>query len=273
MMSVVLSRASTERVMVSRSSFEIQKSVLFALLMRELKTRFGRYRLGYAWALLEPAAHVIVLTAIFSFVFKRTIPSIDFPVFFIIGIVPFLMFSNMVTQGMNAISANLGLFGYRQVKGVDALLVRMALEGLIHFATLIVLMLCAAWVGYRVELNDPLRLLAALSLLYVCSLGCAFIFCVVATRYEEMKKFIPMVFRPMYFISGIFFPLSVVPPDFRVYLLWNPVLHAIELARDACFKSFETVGGSWQYLSMVSLCLLCFGFALFRQNALRLLMR
>lgn len=273
MISVAFSRSSTDRNMVNRSSLEIQRSVLFALLMRELKTRFGRYRLGYAWALLEPASHVIVLSAIFSFVFKRTMPGIDFPVFFITGIVPFLMFNHMVTQGMNAISANQGLFGYRQVMGVDALIARMVLEGLIHLVTLIVLLLCAAWVGLRVELNDPLKLLAALSLLYLFSLGCAFIVCVVATRHQEMKKIIPMVLRPMYFISGVIFPLSIVPADYRVYLLWNPVLHALELVRDACFVSFETVGGSWQYLSMASVCVLCFGLTLYRQNALRLLMR
>ncbi len=68
--------------MVNRSSLEVQKSVLFALLMRELKTRFGR-NLGYAWALLEPTAPVLVLTAIFSYILKRTFPGIVFPGFFI----------------------------------------------------------------------------------------------------------------------------------------------------------------------------------------------
>ena len=273
MTSAAFSRSSTERVMVNRSSLDVQKSVLFALLIRELKTRFGRYRLGYAWALLEPASHVLVLTAIFSFVFKRTFPGIDFPVFFIVAIVPYQMFNNMVTQGMNAISANKGLFGYRQVKTADTLIARMALEGLIHLATLIVLLLCAAWVGYRVELNDPLKLLAALIALYIFNCGCALIACVAVTLYEETQKFLPMLLRPMYFISGVIFPLSVVPADYRVYVIWNPLLHAIELIRDACFASYETVGGSWQYLSMASVSMLCFGLILYRHNATRLLMQ
>lgn len=37
-----------------RSSFQVLRDVTFGLLIRELKTRFGSYRLGYAWALLDP---------------------------------------------------------------------------------------------------------------------------------------------------------------------------------------------------------------------------
>jgi len=49
-----------------RTPWQIQKSVVFALFLRELKTRFGAYKFGYVWLLLEPMAHVIVLSLIFS---------------------------------------------------------------------------------------------------------------------------------------------------------------------------------------------------------------
>lgn len=31
-----------------------------------MKTRFGKFRLGYLWALLEPVAHMLVMLAIFK---------------------------------------------------------------------------------------------------------------------------------------------------------------------------------------------------------------
>jgi hypothetical protein len=39
---------------VRRSPLAVQRAVLFALIVRELRTRFGRYRLGYLWVVLEP---------------------------------------------------------------------------------------------------------------------------------------------------------------------------------------------------------------------------
>ena len=126
------------------------------------------------------------------------------------------------------------------------------------------------WIS-RVEVADPLRLLAALGLLYVFGCGMALLSCLIATSYGEVQKIIPMILRPLYFISGIFFALSNIPSDYRIYFLWNPMLHALELIRDACFASFETVGGSWLYLSLFSVSVLCLGLALYRQNANHLL--
>ncbi|WBA82901.1 hypothetical protein [Endozoicomonas sp. GU-1] len=45
--------------MHQRSSLQIQWAVIHALMVREMKTRFGDYRLGYAWALLEPLFQIL----------------------------------------------------------------------------------------------------------------------------------------------------------------------------------------------------------------------
>lgn len=49
-----------------RSSFQVLRDVTFGLLIRELKTRFGSYRLGYAWALLDPLLIISAFSLIFG---------------------------------------------------------------------------------------------------------------------------------------------------------------------------------------------------------------
>ncbi|ETJ41004.1 ABC-2 type transporter, partial [human gut metagenome] len=41
-----------------RSGFEVQVAAVKALFFREIRTRFGKFRLGYLWAILEPASHL-----------------------------------------------------------------------------------------------------------------------------------------------------------------------------------------------------------------------
>lgn len=41
---------------MARSGFEVQKVTVEALFLREIRTRFGKFRLGYLWAILEPSA-------------------------------------------------------------------------------------------------------------------------------------------------------------------------------------------------------------------------
>ena len=52
-------------------------------------------------------------------------------------------------------------------------------------------------------------------------------------RYRALNQLVPMIMRPMWFISGIFFSLSSVPQQFVPWLSWNPITQAIELSRSA----------------------------------------
>lgn len=53
---------------MARSGFEVQKVTVEALFLREIRTRFGKFRLGYLWAILEPSAHLLILLGIFGYI-------------------------------------------------------------------------------------------------------------------------------------------------------------------------------------------------------------
>ena len=53
--------------------------------------------------------------------------------------------------------------------------------------------------------------------------------------------------RPLFLGSGLFFIADTVPEPARGYLLYNPVMHCLELLRGAFFYEFETSHGSWGY--------------------------
>jgi capsular polysaccharide transport system permease protein len=128
-----------------RSGLEVQQAAVKALFLREIKTRFGKYRLGYFWAVLEPAAHLLVLMVIFGFIMHRTMPDISFPVFLLNGIIPYFIFTNITNRSIGAIEANLGLFNYRPVKPIDTIIARASLETLIYAAVYLILM-AIVWV-------------------------------------------------------------------------------------------------------------------------------
>jgi len=247
------------------------RSVVFALMMREMKTRFGNYRLGYFWALLEPGIHLTIFVVMFGVIMGRTMPGVDYTLFVITGIIPWLMFSDMLSRGMTAVSANVGLFSYRQVKPMDSFVARMILEGLIHIATYLLFLLIMSWVGKDISIKDPLGIFAAMALLFLFSFGIALTLCVVVTQYPEVQKFIPIVTRPLYFVSGIFFSTHTVPQQYRTLLLWNPVLQSNELARGAFFHNYPATDASWEYLALCAILATAFGLALYRQNTERLL--
>ena len=82
--------------------------------------------------------------------------------------------------------------------------------------------------------------------------------------FQEFKKIAPIVIQPLFFISGIFFSTNSIPEHLLPYLLWNPILHAVELGRSTMFVEYHSRHASWSYLAGSALISVTFGLSLFR---------
>lgn len=249
---------------MSRSGYEVQRSAINALFFREIKTRFGKYRLGYLWAVLEPSAHLIVLLLFFGFIMHRTMPDISFPQFLLNGIIPYFIFSNITQRSLGAIEANQGLFNYRPIKPIDTIIARAKLETIIYMAVYFILMLVVAMSGETIKVNNLLQLFFTWFMLILFSCGIGMIFMVAGHYLPETQKLFPIMLKPLYFLSGIMFPLHSIPKEHWPYLLWNPILHAVELSREAVVAGYVSEGVSLEYLVIVTLATLFIGLAVYR---------
>ncbi|WP_338643225.1 ABC transporter permease [Yersinia bercovieri] len=251
---------------MARSGLEVQKAAVKALFLREIKTRFGKYRLGYLWAALEPMAHLLILLTIFGFIMHRTMPDISFPVFLINGIIPYFVFSNITNRSIGAIEANQGLFNYRPVKPIDTIIARAILEALIYAVVYVLLMVIVALAGEEFEVVKLTSLVLVWVLLVIFSCGVGLIFMVVGKTFPETEKFLPILIKPLYFISCIMFPLHSIPKEYWPYLLWNPIVLVVELCRAAVVPGYVSEGVSLNYLAFCALVTLFVGLALYRNR-------
>ncbi|GIX24545.1 MAG: ABC transporter permease [Caldimonas manganoxidans] len=255
-----------------RAAWQVQRSVWFALFLRELKTRFGGHWLGVYWALLEPLAHIVILLLIFGFMRHHVLPGVDYAVFLLVGLVPFFIFKNLTLRGMEAVDANRGLFGYRQVKPIDPLVARALLEVALYSAVYLIMLGAMAWVGFTVLPARPLELMGVSAVLLVFGFGLGLVFAVATDELPNARSFIRISFMPLYLLSGIMFPVSALPPQVLPWLLWNPILHAIELSRGYFFAQYHVVHGvSLPYVSAWALGTMALGLSLYRVRRHRLL--
>ena len=80
-----------------------------------------------------------------------------------------------------------------------------------------------------------------------------------------------MVFRPLYFLSGVMYPASAIPPAYQSWLLLNPIVHGIETVRTGFFPQYYTIPGvSMGYLLGFAMFTVCLGLALHVRFATRL---
>ena len=237
-----------------------QLRVLNALILRETKTRYGGYKIGFLWALIEPAVSVAVFVAIFT-AFRHDQPG-GMPLipFMLTGFVSFALFRDPSNQMQGAIGGSRMLLTFPQVTTFDVILARGLLEVAVTLFTLGFLLWMAFLLGEDIRVERPLGVLAACALLAVLGIGAGFVFASLEPLFPSIKQFTAQALgRPLYFSSGLFFTADALPPQALHYLLYNPVLHMIELLRGEFFHSFETTYGSWFYASAWSFGTLAVG--------------
>lgn len=255
-----------------RSSIAIAYSVGKALFLREAVSRLSAGRAAWLWMLLEPVVHVAFIMALFTLIRARVVPGVEFAIWLLVGLMTFFTARDAATRSMEAVKANKALFSYRQVLPVDTVLVRSAVEGLLGLMVALLLLGGSGLAGFDVIPHDALRVLLAFAGTWLCGLGLGLNLSVASELVPEIGKVAKIIFIPLYFISGVMFPITHVPQEYRDWLFYNPFAHGVELVRGGFFPLYHLVPeANFNYLYGFALITLFFGLALHVRFALRLM--
>jgi len=91
------------------------RNLLYLLSLKELRTRYKKSVLGWAWSLLNPLTQMVIFSVVFLYVFKAEPPVGDpsgiknFPLFFLCGLLPFNFFAITVGVSIGAVQGGSGL--------------------------------------------------------------------------------------------------------------------------------------------------------------------
>lgn len=255
-----------------RSSWKVFVDSTWAFLLREMKNQFGRSRLGYVFAIAEPAAVVAILTALHTFVRGNhaAIYGENPVIFFVFGAVPYFIFMNNVNSAQNVCTSHKGLFNYRQIKPVDIMIARCIIDALMMAAVGFAFLAGWWWLGHELSLDSWLGLVGALTALFALGLSLGLCFEVYGTIYPDLRRVFQIFMRPMFFISGLFFTIDMVPVAYRPLLVWNPVLHGVDFARDAVLTGYDSPG-SIVYMLAITAIILFVGLAGYRRHLWQLI--
>lgn len=254
---------STPPVVAFRSPLAITGAVWRALFLREAISRISSGRAAWAWLLLEPIAHAAFIMVLYRLVRVRSIPGADAAVWLLVGYVAYFTARNVFSRGMEAISANQALFVYRQVLPVDAVLVRGALEVFLGLLVAAGVLAGLALLGRAVLPHDTLQVLLAFQGMCLCGLGIGLILSVGNELVPEVGRVAGMLFTPLYLLSGVMFPLALVPVQYREWVFYNPFAHGLELIRMGFFPYYHGAPeSSLAYVYQFALVVVFLGLAL-----------
>lgn len=246
------------------SALAIQVRVLFALVMREMTTRYGRSVGGYVWALLEPIGTVALLTVVFEQIARQPPLGDSFAMFFATGYLAFHVYMDVSRAVSASVKVNRALLSFPRVTMVDTVIARFLLQLLTSVVVFTVIVAAVMAVTGAQTRIDPLYVLLSLGMAALFGLGVGAINCVLFAFSATWERVFGVINRPMFLISGAFFIVEDLPRALRELLWWNPLVHVTSAMRRGFYPYYEASVMSPAYVLLFSLVLLVLGVVLLR---------
>ncbi len=219
------------------------RELLANLVIRDLKVRYRNSFLGFLWSLLNP----LLLMTVFTVVFTVMLPNLSvskFPVFVLSALLPWSFFNTSVLGSVNSIVHN----GYliKKVYFPPEILPSSAiLSNFVNFVLSLPALLLLM-VLFRVPFTSVMLYLPVIMVIQLAfMLGVAFILSTLNVFYRDTGHLMEVVMQAWFFLTPVFYPLTVVPewsrvlglslPVRRLVYILNPMASIIESYRSVLY--------------------------------------
>ncbi|KAB8123963.1 capsule biosynthesis protein [Komagataeibacter medellinensis] len=240
----------------------LQARVIYALIMREIHTRYGRDNLGFLWVLGEPILFCGGVTIMWTLIRPSHEYGLPMTAIVVTGYVPLTMFRHCLLQSVKAFNANGSLLFHRQVTPLAIILARVALELIGTLMAGVLVVLGAVFFGY---MKPP----QYYGILYV-GLFYQMLFCtavaMIFAALSEMSEFIEKIMQVFSYLAlpftGAFTMVNWIPPKYRSAMMCSPSVDNIEMIREGQFGLNAHAHYDIFYDTWITVALLIIGFFL-----------
>jgi capsular polysaccharide transport system permease protein len=249
------------------------KQIYFLLLIREVKTRFGRLKLGWIWIFLEPMLHLGILISVINLRSRATILE-DVPnvVYMLNGLIPWFLFRDVVNRCTIAISANKSLFVFSSIRPFDTVYMRFMIELFLSCAIYFTATLGLWWIFDIIMLPTQLiEWFLSLFLLALLGIGLGGIVTVSTLYFPETQKIKDVAFTAFYFTSGIFFIPSRLPANIHYIFRWNPIFLGVDLCKTNAIEDYPPIPAEKIFFLLSALGVFIVGHYLVKRHMSRIL--
>jgi capsular polysaccharide transport system permease protein len=252
-----------------RRSLSIQRRVLHALMMRELITRFGRENLGLLWVVAEPMLFTVGVATLWTLAGLHGASPIPIVAFAVTGYSSVLMWRNSASRSSSAVGQNKPLLFHRNVRILDVLLTRTALEIGGATSSFIVLSSLFMFIGWMPPPVDPLEVIGGWLMLAWFGTSLALLIGGGSAFTEVVERIWHPAAYLLFPLSGAAFMVDWLPKDFQNVVLLLPMVHGTEIVREGWFGNVVRTHYDVGYMASVCLVLSLAGLYVQRQASLR----
>lgn len=208
------------------------RSLIWNLVIRELKARYRGSVLGFLWSFLNPLLLMLVYSVVFSTYLRFNMES--YVVFLLSGLLPWMWFSSSMLEGSGSIIAGGNLIKKILFPAEVLPMVVVLANGVNYLLSLPILLIFAVY--FKLAIGMPLLALPIVfSIQLLLTVGFAFILSALCVHYRDIQHVLGNVLNLWFFTTPIVYSLDQIPEKFRFTVNFNPAAPLILAYQDIFF--------------------------------------
>lgn len=245
-----------------RSLWEARE-LLYLLTRREIRLRYQHSIVGIGWAVLQPLVTLLVLTMFQVIMGRRSSGTVPYPLYAVIGLVPWTFLSHALTQSSHSVLSYYSLIqkvSFPRLALPLAAVLSATADFIVGFPLVPILMLNYGFPPNRMVLLLPVFTLQIILL----AAGLGILLASVNTRFRDTANALPLVMQLWFFLTPIIFTSDMIPPKWQLLAGLNPMLGILEGFRWCLFGTAPPMLGFWVACSwFITIALLAIGLLTF----------
>lgn len=203
--------------------------LLYELVVSDIKIKYRRSFFGILWSVLQPLMMMIVLTIVFSSLFKSSIE--HFAVYVFTGRIVWDLFSQATGFALTSIMNNAGLIKKVYVPKY-IFPISKGVSGLVNTGfSLVALFMVMIYTGVKINYSILLFPLPILYL-FLFSIGIGLIVATYAVFFRDLNYLYELLLTAWMYFTPIFYPASILPKELKFILDVNPIIYYLQMFRD-----------------------------------------
>ena len=213
-------------------------NVILALVMRDVRTRFGGSYLGYIIAVGWPLAHLSALVFFLGILRTSTPLGTDNAVFVATGSAPYILCLYPARQMTQSIAINRPRFVFPIVGVLDVIFARAIVEIITALIVVIIFYTVASIAGIDLTPIDPPRAaLAILGIIYL-AIGLGLVNTIMISLFAGWRVVFIVGMIASYTTAGVMIVPSMLPQQVQNLMWYNPLYQLVTWMRSAYYEGY-----------------------------------
>lgn len=232
------------------------------LVVRDLRLKYRRSVLGYLWSLLNPLLMMVIMTVVFSYMFRFDIP--NFPLYLICGQTLFNFFNEATNMAMFSVIQNAALIKKVYIPKYIFPISKVFSSFVTMSFSLVAILIVMIATGSAFHVSI-LLFWAPILLLLIFSCGIGMILSALAVQFRDVTHLYSVLTMAWMYLTPIFYPIDQVPAEVVAVIRCNPLYMYITLFRSLVLYGTVPPIGDWLQGAVIAVASLAIGVVIFRK--------